>query len=32
MAIPIAGVLLLLQGFVNLLRDLSLVPEAELAA
>jgi TRAP-type mannitol/chloroaromatic compound transport system permease small subunit len=31
MAIPVAGVLLLLQGIVNLLRDLGIVAEAELA-
>lgn len=30
MAIPIAGLLLLLQGIVNLLRDLGVVPEAEM--
>ena len=30
-AIPIAGALLLLQGVVNLLRDLGWVPEAQLA-
>ena len=32
MAIPIAGLLLLLQGIVNLLRDLGVVPEAETRA
>ena len=31
MAIPIAGLLLMLQGIVNLLRDLGLVPDAEFA-
>jgi TRAP-type mannitol/chloroaromatic compound transport system permease small subunit len=32
MAIPIAGLLLLLQGIVNLLRDLGVVPAAEMHA
>jgi TRAP-type mannitol/chloroaromatic compound transport system permease small subunit len=31
MATPVAGVLLLLQGIVNLLRDLGIVAETELA-
>lgn len=32
MAIPVAGLLLLLQGVVNLLRDLGVVPEAKVEA